>query len=68
MYYCIDENLEQVIGSGGSENAHYLYTVRVSGSYVPGDGYALSCVVCTKWLLTGTITLYDYSCSVKDNA
>ena len=48
MYYCIDENLEQVTGSGSSENAHFLYTIKVSGSYVPSDGYALSCVVCTK--------------------
>ena len=48
MYYCIDENLEQVPSSGGTESAHILYTVKVSGLYVPTDGYALSCVVCTK--------------------
>ena len=48
MYYCIDENLEQVPGSGGSETVQLFYTVRASGSYVPHDGYALSCVVCTK--------------------
>ena len=49
MYYCIDENLEQVPGSGGAENIHLLYTVYVTGSYVPTDSsYALSCVVCTK--------------------
>ena len=48
MYHCIDENLEQVPGSGGAETVHLLYTVRVSGAYVPTDGYALSCVVCTK--------------------
>ena len=48
MYYCIDENLEQVPGSGGSETVQFFYTVRVTGSYVPSDGYALSCVVCTK--------------------
>ena len=50
MYYCIDENLEQVPGSGSSENVQLFYPVCVSGSYVdvPTDGYALSCVVCTK--------------------
>ncbi|XP_065902329.1 short-chain collagen C4-like [Dysidea avara] len=49
MYYCIDENLEQIKSSGGCDgNAQLFYTVRASGSYVPQDGYALSCVVCTK--------------------
>ena len=48
MYYCIDENLEQVPGSRVSENLQLFYTVKVAGSYVPTDGYALSCVVCTK--------------------
>ena len=49
MYYCIDENLEQVPGSGSAETIHLLYTVYVTGSYVPTDSsYALSCVVCTK--------------------
>ena len=48
MYYCIDENLEQVPGSGDGESVQLFYTVRASGSYVPHDGYALSCVVCTK--------------------
>ena len=49
MYYCIDENLEQIKGTGGSDGGYYLYTVHASGSYVPRDGsYALSCVVCTK--------------------
>ena len=48
MYECIDEHLEQIIGSGSSENAHLLYTVYATGSHVPSDGYALSCVVCTK--------------------
>jgi len=49
MYYCIDENLEQIRSSGGCDsNAKSLYTVRATGSYVPSDGHALSCVVCTK--------------------
>ena len=49
MYFCIDEHLEQIRSSGGCDaNAQLLYTVRVEGSYVPRDGYALSCVVCTK--------------------
>ena len=48
MYYCIDENLEQVPGSGGTESVQLFYTVCVYGSYVSTDGYALSCVVCTK--------------------
>ena len=49
MYDCIDENLEQISGSGGSEEVHHLYTVRAIGSYVPHNGTnALSCVVCTK--------------------
>ena len=49
MYECIDGHLEQITGSAGSENAHYLYTVYVTGSHVPYDGtYAMSCVVCTK--------------------
>ena len=49
MYECIDEHLEQVTGTGGSESAHLLYTVYATGSRVPSDsGYALSCVVCTK--------------------
>ena len=48
MYYCIDKDLEQVPGSGGADNVQSFYTVRVSGPYVPTDGYALSCVECTK--------------------
>ena len=48
MYYCIDENLEQVPGSGNSDNIQLFYTVQATGSYAPSDGYALSCVVCTK--------------------
>ena len=48
MYYCIDENLEQVPGSGNSDTIQLFYTVQVTGSYAPSDGYALSCVVCTK--------------------
>ena len=48
MYNCIDEHLEQIRGSGSAETIHLLYTVYATGSYVPHDGYALSCVVCTK--------------------
>ena len=48
MYNCIDEHLEQIRGTGSVETIHLLYTVRTSGSNVPYDGYALSCVVCTK--------------------
>ncbi|XP_065902332.1 short-chain collagen C4-like [Dysidea avara] len=48
MYYCIDKNLEQIPSSGDAENVQLFYTVRTTGSYVPGDGYALPCVVCTK--------------------
>ena len=46
MYECIDEHLEQVPSTGGSESAHWLYTIYTTGSQVPSDsGYALSCVV-----------------------
>ena len=48
MYNCIDEHLEQIQGTGGAQGGHQLYTIYVTGSYVPTDGYALSCVVCTK--------------------
>ena len=48
MYYCIDENLEQIKGTGSDQSSYDLYTVHVTGSNVPRDGYALSCVVCTK--------------------
>ena len=48
MYNCIDEHLEQIQGTGGDQGGHRLYTIYVTGSYVPTDGYALSCVVCTK--------------------
>jgi len=48
MYYCIDKNLEQIPSSGDSESVQLFYTVRAFGLYVPNDGYALSCVVCTK--------------------
>ena len=48
MYYCIDEALEQVKGSGNCENIHHMYTVRAIRAYVSTTGYALSCVVCTK--------------------
>ena len=49
MYYCIDENLEQIKRSGSCDSsAQLFYTVKATGSYVPSDRYALSCVVCTK--------------------
>ena len=49
MYNCIDEHLEQVRGSGSSEDIHHLYLVYATGAHVPTDGsYAMSCVVCTK--------------------
>ena len=48
MYYCIDENLEQVKGSGSCGNAHLLYTVGASRRYVSTTSKALSCIVCTK--------------------
>ena len=48
MYECIDEHLEQVPATGNNENAHWLYLIYATGSQVPSDGYALSCVVCTK--------------------
>ena len=49
MYYCIDENLEQIKGTGGDDAGYELLTVYVGTSDVPRDGsYALSCVVCTK--------------------
>ena len=49
MYYCIDENLEQIKGSGGDHDGSDLYTIYASGAFVPRiSNYALSCVVCTK--------------------
>ena len=49
MYNCIDENLEQIAGSGNHETVHLLYTVYATGPHVPHNGsYSLSCVVCTK--------------------
>ena len=47
-YYCIDENLEQVKGSGSCSNAHILYMVGASRRYMPTTSKALSCIVCTK--------------------
>jgi len=35
MYYCIDENLEQVKGSGSCENVHLMYPVVAAGSHIP---------------------------------
>ena len=48
MYYCIDENMEQVKGSGNCEDAHEIYTVGVNRLHVPTTSNALSCIVCTK--------------------
>ena len=49
MYYCIDENLEQIKGTGGDGAGYELFTIYATGSHVPRNGnYALSCVVCTK--------------------
>jgi len=49
MYNCIDEHLEQIKGTGGGQGGHRLYTIYVTGSYIPYDsGYAMSCVMCTK--------------------
>ena len=48
MFHCIDEHLEQIKSSGGSEAVHWVYTVRAIGSHVPTNGRALTCVVCTK--------------------
>ena len=49
MYYCVDENLEQIKGTGGNHGGYDLWTVYVGTSLVPRDStYALSCVVCTK--------------------
>ena len=48
MYYCIDENMEQVKGSGSCKNVHLLYTVGARRAYVPTTSRVLSCVVCTK--------------------
>ena len=44
----IDEAVEQIKGTAGAQGGHYLYTIYVTGSYVPSDGYALICIVCTK--------------------
>ena len=48
MYYCIDENLEQIKGTGGNHNGYDLYIVYAHGPHIPTTGYALTCVVCTK--------------------
>ena len=44
MYYCIDENLEQIKGTGGDDSGYDLYPVYMATI----NSYALSCVVCTK--------------------
>ena len=45
MYCCIDENIEQVKGSGSCDNAQLLYLVGAVRLYVPNTtSKALSCV------------------------
>ena len=48
MYYCIDESMEQVKGSGSCETVQELYLVSATRSHLRTTGYALSCAVCTK--------------------
>ena len=48
MYYCIDESLEQIKGSGNCESVHCMCTVFARRSYIPTTSTSLSCVVCTK--------------------
>ena len=47
MYYCIDENMEQVKGSRSCDSVHLFYLVGASRPLVSTTSYALSCVVCT---------------------
>ena len=48
MYYCIDEHLEVVKGSGSCDAVHLLYTVVTHRSHVATTNTNLSCVVRTK--------------------
>ena len=49
MYNCIDKHLQQISGSGGDHGGHQLYTIYASdGQFLPTDGYALTCVLCSK--------------------
>ena len=47
MYYCIDENLEVVKGSGSCDSAYEMYTVGAHRLHIPTTSMALSCVVST---------------------
>ena len=47
MYYCIDENMEQVKGSRSYDSVHLFYLFGASRPLVSTTSYALSCVVCT---------------------
>ena len=53
MYNCIDKHLQQISGSRGNHSRYsgnQLYTIHaVSSQFLPyDDGYAMTCVVCTK--------------------
>ena len=48
MYYCIDENLEEIKGSGGDNNGWDLFIVYATGAVPHISNNALPCVVCTK--------------------
>ena len=48
MYYCIDENLEEIKGSGGDHNGWDLFTVYATGAVPHISNNVLPCVVCTK--------------------
>ena len=48
MCDCIYESLEQIKGSGSSETINLLYAAFATGSHVSTNGYAMTCIVCTK--------------------
>ena len=48
MYYCIDENLEEIKGRGGDHSGWDLFIVYATGVVPHISNYALPCVVCTK--------------------
>ena len=49
QYTCVDKNLEQIPGSGASNNGYLLYTVEARCShFIPCSDKELTCVVCTK--------------------
>ena len=48
MYNCVDKNLEQIPGSGGSQEGHEIHTVYAEcGYYFPCSSTEVTCVVCT---------------------